>query len=152
MVQDPTFNVARQQVLERYAAALANPGEALFCVVAASSCPADCLQALAKTADALGYGAGNVVRVTVDAPSAALDPSSLFELVEGLDPLCACVVGQEALDMFVQAYRIQPQPFARTTALGRPVCLLADMAGLMGSEDGRQKAWALLKSLPVFPV
>ena len=151
MVQDSTFQVARQQMVEQYAAAVSNPGSALFCAVLDSSCSESCLQAIDKTADAMGYGAGNVVRVTIDAPERPLDPPSLFELVEGLDPVCCCAVGKAAVDMLTAAYRIPVQACARTTALGRPVCLLAEMPTMLLSEEGRQKAWSLLKSLPVFP-
>ena len=151
MALDDTFAAARQQVLQRYGAAISCPGEALLCVVADSSCSEACFDAIDKTAEARGYGAGNVVRVTVDAPSGPLDVVGLFETIEGLDPVSMCVVGPAAIKLLAQAYGIEEQPFARVTVLGRPACLIANMSQLLDAPDGRQKAWSLLKTLPVFP-
>ena len=122
-----------------------------MCLVTDAACDKACLEAIAKTAERLGYGHDDLAHVVIDTQACCLSQDSLFELIEGLDPVCVCVVGQEAVSLFCQAYRLQVQSCVQTTALGRPVCLLADMATLLTSEDGRQKAWALLKMLPNFP-
>ena len=151
MQDSTTFSVARQEVLARYAPAIVCPGAALMCVVAEASCEPAALDAIDKTAEALGYGAANVARVVVDDSACPLDAAALLEVVEGLDPVCVCVVGPTSAGLFAQAYGLEPREFARTTAFGRPVCLLAEMGRLVASDQGRQKAWALLKTLPVFP-
>ena len=148
---DATTRSTRERTIDAYAHAIEGEALALMLVVHDGTWTPACRQALEGTARALNYAAGDVAYANAEAAASPLSAPELFELAEGLDPVCCCVAGEAAVSLFCAAYRLDANPFVRTTALGRPTCLIAQLPTLLETDAGKQQAWSLLKQLPAKP-
>lgn len=155
---------------ERFADRLSGSYGALFCVVSERPLPPQAQQALASSAKALGYGTEPCTFVTLcagtaapdagmagqpEAPdtgvdSRALDADSLLRLIEGLDPNVIVAADAAAARALGTAYRAEVPPSGIARLLGRSTVAFRSFPDMLGSQDGKQKAWALLKRLPAF--
>ena len=111
--------------------------------------------AIGKTLESFGYGrdactfaALGAKDPDVEGGDAKLDPQSLFLLVEALDPLLFIVADEACAHVVAQAYRTGFNPDEPTRIFGRPTVVFADFEALLETDEGKQKAWSLLKSLP----
>lgn len=145
------YAASRRKTLETFGSYLAGSAFGLFVVVADAALGDDARNALVKTAEALDYGPDGVTFLTIDASEPVLNAAQVFEAIEGLDPLCLIVCGEQALDVCAQAYRHSVPPMQRLRLFGREACALDDLNTLMGDEQGKQRVWHLLKSLPKRP-
>lgn len=77
-----------------------------------------------------------------------LDAQALYLLVEGLDPLFVITTDETATGLFAKAYRTTLAADAHARVAGRTVVAFEDLASLMDTAENKQRAWALLKSIP----
>ena len=140
------YAYSRLQAFREYAAYISGSEQALFVVVADSSCSAEVRESIEKAAHARGYSCG-VTWVLPWAEAPHLDEAQLLESVEALDPLWTVVVGKDAVELVAQAYRLEPTEGA-ALALGRPACLLPHANELVATDKAKQALWAHIKSLP----
>ena len=107
--------------------------------------------ALDKTFASFGYGNDACAFATLspqrgDGPQ--LDPQALFMLIEGLDPVCIVCVDEAATHAAENAYRTTCKLDSSVRIFGRPAAAFRDLNALVGSSEGKQKAWSVLKTLP----
>ena len=137
--------------------------EANVILVIGASAPAPETQdALEKTFKALGYGrdACTYARISTNenadasanpnqpADDVLLDPQALFLLVEGLDPVCLVVCDDRAREALCATYRASFAADAPARIFGRPAAVFANLDALITTDNGKQKAWSILKLLP----
>ena len=132
-------------------------GEGACIVLALSEHPLDdaARNAIAKSLDSFGYGDDACMYATLlpadesaEGGDVPLDPQALFLLLEGLDPLCVICADAAATARLGEACRTSYDLDASIRVFGRPGVAFRDLAGLLATEQGKQKAWHLLKSLP----
>lgn len=141
------YEVAAREVGELFAAHLSGSDLPLICVVSGEKLPDQARAALASSARSLGYGDACAF-AALRGEDGALDASSLFLLVEGLDPLCLIAADSAAARLLSEAYR-QPVPEGQPSRImGRPAVAFASFASLLADDRDKQRAWALLKKLP----
>ena len=76
-----------------------------------------------------------------------LDSQALFLLVEGLDPLRLIVADGQTLEVVAHAYRMAIGPDTAVRVFGRPAVCFGNLAELLQTDAGKQRAWALFKTL-----
>lgn len=91
-------------------------------------------------ADASATDADDVPRLS--------DPQALFLLIEGLDPLFLVVCDDAAAHQLEAAYGAELARDAANRLFGRDAVVFRNLSALMGTPRDKQRAWALLKSLP----
>lgn len=111
--------------------------------------------AIGKSLEAFGYGrdACSFAALVpcdpnVEGSDIELDPQSLFLLVEALDPLFLIAADEKTARLVAQAYRTAFDLDAPTRVFGRPTAIFEDLDALLSSEEGKQRAWRVLKSFP----
>lgn len=119
---------------------------AAFCVVSTGEVSAAARDALRNSARALGYSSKDMAFVRLT--NGALTTPQLFELIEGLDPLAMVVCDLNAQQVLEQAYRTSLPNNDCARLLGKPCCCFANFDAMLGSEQTKQQAWAILKLLP----
>ena len=157
MPQSNIFEAGAVEVTELFADYLEGdvaPGACIALAVSGSQAGALSRNALEKSLAALDYGEHACTYLTL-LPSDAqaeggdipLDTQSLFLLVEGLDPFCIIATDQQGITLLAESYRTAVAPDSATRLFGRPVAAFDDLEALLATNDGKQKAWALLKTL-----
>lgn len=113
--------------------------------------------ALVKSLAALGYGREACAWVSLSSESdeenvtePQLGAYDLMSIVEGLDPLAIVTADERSCALLGHAYRHDPPSDSSTRIMGRPCVCFRDLEAMLKSEDGKQRAWALLKKLPRF--
>ena len=81
-------------------------------------------------------------------PGVKLDAQALFMLVEGIDPLCLIACDSESRDVLQDAYRAEIPLDSPARVFGRRTASFADLGALLHTDENKQKAWSILKSLP----
>lgn len=170
---DNLYGHARADVWRRFADHLEGAPSGVIAIVEGTT-ENRSHDAFEKIFAALGYGAVacTFVKLNRDAgeidgtaePAALLDadkpfPSSpelgertLFEVLEGLDPLIIVMSDKTAVQACSRAYR-QDVPLLREFRLfGHRALAFSDFAAMLDDEEQKQKAWAQLKTLPHAPV
>ncbi len=111
--------------------------------------------ALAKSFESFGYGPDACTYATllprdsnVEGGDVPLDAQALFLLVEGLDPVCVICADAASTTALGQAYRTSYELDSAARAFGRPAVMFRDLSALLTTDNGKQLAWHLLKSLP----
>lgn len=98
-----------------------------------------------------GGGAGGDGASAPTAPTApTLDGDALRMLVEGLDPLCIVIADHASGAVFSKAYQERCPLDAAGRVLGRSIVAFTSFASLLETPADKQRAWALLKTLPRF--
>lgn len=164
--KDGVKELSRSNIYEAGAASIAelfcdyvedNPGNAACVALVLSARPleARARDAAEKSFAALGYGRSACVYATIfpaassEAPeSGKLDAQSLFLLVEGLDPICVVAADEAATQALGAAYRAQYAPNSPIRVFGRPSVAFGNLESLLETDDGKQAAWRLFKSIP----
>ena len=77
-----------------------------------------------------------------------LDAQALFMLVEGIDPLCLIACDSESRDALQDAFRAEIPLDSPARVFGRRTASFADLGALLHTDEGKQRAWSILKSLP----
>lgn len=142
------YSYSRTDALKRFSPYVSGDESGLFAVVCDAGLSAAARDALEKTAASLGYGAAAPLFIDTDADSSTIGPEDLFALLEAVDPLCIVVAQPESLQLLCRAYRIEPPAQPAFRMFGREVRAIPDMNRLMETPQGKQRAWAVLKTLP----
>lgn len=146
-VKSNMYTHAADTVRKRYGAHISGNGLGLACVVSGSPLPDHAQDALRRSFEKLGYGSPPSAFVTTQKPKPLL-PGELFSLIEGLDPYALVITDESALAICTEAYRQLIEPDRSQRVLGRDVCALSSFVTMLDSDEGKQRAWALLKKLP----
>ena len=117
--------------------------------------PSDAVRnAIVKSLAALGYGENACTFATllpfdqdIEGADIPLDAQSLFLLVEGLDPLRIIVTDRRSADLLASAYRTAFPNDSAARTFGKPTAVFRDLNTLLQTDVGKQKAWAVLKTL-----
>lgn len=141
------YEVALDETWELFGPYLDGARSALVCAVSGHPLSARGRAALESSAEALGYGRGSCTYASLDD---GLDPSALFLLLEGLDPLCLVATDEAAARAIGQTYRCRIEPMKASRAFGRTVVAFRDFDAMLDDAQDKQVAWALLKKLPHF--
>lgn len=142
------YEVGLAQTRELFGDYLDGSPSALICAVSAQVLGEAARAALESSAAALGYGHGAVTFATLADAEGALDGPALFALVEGLDPLCVVAADAEAATALSQAYRQELPPMKAARLFGRPAVAFDSFEQMLADDQAKQRAWALLKTLP----
>lgn len=90
--------------------------------------------------------------VQPDAPNPRQTESSdLFTLIEAICPLCVVSLDRDAATALSHDFNTPLPLEARTLLMGHACICFQDFDSLLSSEEGKHKAWALLKTLPKMP-
>lgn len=132
-------------------------GDGACVILALSERPlgAEARNAIGKSLESFGYGADACLYATLfpaDGPAEGggepLDAQALLLLIEGLDPLCVICADNTATSRLGKTYRTTYDLDAPIRVFGRPGVAFRDLAGMLATDAGKQRAWHLLKSLP----
>lgn len=157
MVQRNIFEagaVEVNQLFDDYLEGNSQPGACI--VLALSRLPLNdpARTAIEKSLIALGFGGDSCTYATllparpgIEGDDIPLDAQSLFLLVEGMDPLRIISADQASSGLLASAYRTSFPLDAAVRAFGRPTVAFRDLAALLETDGGKQKAWALFKTL-----
>lgn len=77
-----------------------------------------------------------------------LSAADLFLLIESLDPSLLIIADTATSAVVAEAYRCNISPDSKAQIFGRESRVFASFEDMITDEQGKQKAWALLKSLP----
>lgn len=152
------YGFTRADVLERYATFIEGAPAAFFLVVAQAPLGAEARNALEKSALALGWQEGPTYAWTgasdasadagADAARGTLTPDEVFEVIEGLDPICVVLIGQATHALAAQAFKQDIPAQGRFRLFGRDACAFGNLETLLKTEAGKKSVWALLRGLP----
>ena len=157
MTAKGTFGTTAREASELFADYLEGDMSRPALALSAGSLDPAARNAIEKSLDALGYGSADggdactyVTLTPHDADAEGsdipLDPQATFLLVEGRDPLFVICADHTATELLGRAYRVELPADASTRAFGRQTATFADLPGLLQSQEGKQKAWRILKS------
>ncbi len=148
------YSYSRRFVLEKYADRISHSSAGLFVAVSRSAITPASELALTKTAESLGYGSDGVTFVSLmpaAEASSQLAPQDLFELLEGLDPICIIACDVESSSACAACYRVDLPDRSRIKSLGRTICAFDDLEALVSDSARKRNAWAILRTIPRFP-
>ncbi len=98
--------------------------------------------------DASGGGAAQSEPVSGPAPT---NNTNLFTLIEAICPLCVVSLDQQAATALSRDFNTPLPLEVRTLLMGHACICFQDFTSLLSSDQGKRKAWGLLKSLPKMP-
>lgn len=111
--------------------------------------------ALEKSLAAFGYGDDALAYATLlpheveaNGSGETLDPRAEFLLIEGLDPICLIACDERAVASLETTYRTTCKRDAAQHVFGRPCVAFDNLPVLLTTDQGKQRAWSLLKTLP----
>lgn len=78
---------------------------------------------------------------------AELDSSALFLLIESLDPLFVVSTDSAATSTLAHGYRLDLPLDGPARVFGRQAVCFTDFASLLETQEGKRKAWGILKAL-----
>ncbi|MBR5260187.1 MAG: hypothetical protein IKV48_06950 [Eggerthellaceae bacterium] len=144
------FEVTANDTLELYGDFVEGDGRKLVLILGSEpkGLSSHAKSALGNSMSKLGYGhdcCSFATTSTLD--GGQLGPHDAFTLIEGLDPLLVIAADAHAANIISQAYRtpITLDDIARP--LGRPCLAFSSFEHMLESEDGKQRAWALMKKV-----
>ncbi len=162
-----------QQHVSQFAGAYDGSANAAALVVSSRE-PSDAAkEALTASFRALGYSSSSIGWVVCggevgggaarseapDAPmlaepadnSTPANGANLFTLIEAICPLCVVSLDQQAATALSRDFNTPLPLEVRTLLMGHACICFQDFASLLSSDQGKRKAWGLLKSLPKMP-
>ena len=150
-VEGSIYACTRDAIAKRFAAHFEGPRSALFLVVAEKNIEKAAREALDKSARALGWDEGASFVWVQNGEGGRLSQAELFEVIEGLDPLCVVLVGKDARELATASFQCDIPTLGHFRLFGREACAFDNFESLLASETGKQTAWALLRALPKAP-
>jgi len=142
------------QLFDDYLKGDVAPGTCIALVLSAGLLGKSACTAIENSFVALGFGKDGCAyatllpsRTEVEGADIPLDAQSLFLLVEGLDPLRIIAADQKSSDLLSAAYRTAYPYDAAVRIFGRPAVAFLNLETMLETDDGKQKAWALFKTL-----
>lgn len=128
--------------------------EGLFVVISQAELKPPALEALSNSARALGFSApatfssqDQASPLTLVTLGTQMGPEELILTLESLDPLAIVTCDHASAKTLADAYRTQIKIEAPQKLLGRPLCCFEDFDSMISSNEGKQNAWKLLKSI-----
>lgn len=152
--QSNIFSASADDIRELFGDYVDGPSACIAITMSARPLAADARNAIEKSLESFGYGPRSCTYTTLrpsseeDGAGIALDPQALFLLVEGLDPVFVICADEATARQLEAAYRAPLSLDAAERLFGRPALVFRDFSSLMTTEDGKQRAWRLLKTLP----
>jgi len=160
-----SYSVSRQHILEKYAQIISGSSTGLFVALTSEPLSDAAKNALTKTAESFNYGADPVTYVDVsglekfdnrgpknrdETNKAASTNDQLFEIVEGLDPVCLVTCDDKATHLLTEAYRTQIMPMEPARVFGRSAAPLNNIDTMLETQKGKAHLWKVLRTLPHF--
>lgn len=143
------YEANARNVLEAYAAFVEGTPESLLLAVCDDAPSASACEALASSAERLGFRRSiawlSLRPGTADAP--ALSTDDVFTIVEGIDPIALVALDAASCRMLADAYRCDVPQDAHCRIFGRDAAAFRDFTAMLTDEDAKQRAWAILKRL-----
>ncbi len=122
-------------------------GSKAACAAGNASC-----ETRAPKAAGAAHGGGAEANDVNAAPSGAqTEEGDLFDLVEAICPLCVVSTDQQAATELSHDFNTPLPLETRTLLLGHACICFRDFGSLLSSDEGKHKAWGLLKTLPKMP-
>ena len=158
-----SYGTIRHQHLISFPGTVEGSEDALFCTVSTQPLNTDAHHALNASANRLGYSLRQCVFLSTatkndgsntptDAENqemlSSVSPQQLMEAIEAIDPFCVVLTDHKAVELASAAYNTPLALETREHLLGKGCCCFDDFETLLSSNEGKQKAWACLKTLP----
>ncbi len=153
-----------QQHVSKFAGTYDGSVNAAALVVSSREPSGAAREALVASFRALGYSSlsigwaacGGKTEGTAASNASGADPanaagSSLFTLIEAICPLCVVSLDQTAAAALSRDFNTPLPLEVRTLLMGHACVCFQDFDSLLSSDEGKRKAWGLLKSLPKMP-
>ena len=147
-VEGNSYTHTREAIAKNYGAYIEGPLSAFFLVVAENELGKAAREALDKSAHALGWNEGASFVWLQGKDDRTLSQAELFEIIEGLDPLCVVLAGTTPRELAAAAFRCDIPKLGRLRLFGREACAFDNLDSLLASDTGKQTVWALLRALP----
>ena len=157
MVQRNIFEagaVEVNQLFDDYLEGSVQPGACVTLVLSTHPLGKPARTAIDNSLAALGLGENGRTYATLlptlpeeEGADISLDAQSLFLLAEGLDPLRIIAADQASSKLLADAYRSSFPSDAAVRVFGRPSVVFRNLEQLIETDGGKQKAWALFKTL-----
>lgn len=144
-----SYSYNRAQAWQLYADMLAGCSNGYILVVSETSVSSDAKVALQKSFDALGYGSDACTYLV--ATHDMLSDHDLMAAVESVDPAILIAADRASADFLASAYRCSVPSMTQLRVFGRRALAFDSLDALMATDDGHQKIWAALKTLPKIP-
>lgn len=150
MPKSSIYGAAAAEIWELFGDYVSGDESAVALVVSSAPLGDEARIALQKSLASLGYGSQPCTFASLSSAASPLllDASAIFMLVEGLDPVCIICADDAAATALEGAYRCAVPRDAFSHVFGRPAAVFQDFAAMLGSDDDKQRAWAILKRLP----
>lgn len=166
------FETPRLAVWNAHSNHLNGSTNGAFIVVSSNELNEQAKQALINSARTLGYGMKGVTFFTLSPISSIKHPETpydsinqpdterfekianhlsnreIFRVIESLDPLCIVIADHKAIETTARAFSARLEIEVPTTLLGHNCCCFEDFERMLTQEKTKQRAWALLKTLP----
>lgn len=146
-VSSNMFEVTGESVLVLYGSHVTGTPASALMVISETPLGNAARSALEKSAASLEFGSAPLALVVAETDEGKLGAEDVRTIVEGLDPVALVAVDAFAAELLSAAYRTPVSLDAPNRLLGRTAVVFEDFEGLMGTPDGKQRAWALLKKL-----
>lgn len=139
---------ARTALVKWHAFAKASPSDTLA-ALSAAPLNDNARNAIRASAEKLGYGRDGCSWLCLKAANdgSELPTEGLKELVESLDPVSVIAADAHAASALSNAYGIALKANDVARMNGRTVVCLDGFEQMLGSEEGKQLAWRLMKHL-----
>ena len=155
MTKSNMYSVSADEIWGLFADYVEGNPDAGALALSTKPLPPAALNALEKSLAAFGYGNDALAYATLlphetdaEGANAALDPQAEFLLIEGLDPICLIACDERAIASLEATYRTTCKRDAAQHIFGRPCGVCEDLPALLTTDQGKQRAWSLLKTLP----
>lgn len=141
-----SYSYNRAQAWQLYADLLTGCPNGYILVVSASNLSSEAKTALQKSFNALGYGSDACTYFV--ATHDLLSDQDLMAAVESLDPAVLIAADRASADFLAAAYRCDFPAMTQLHVFGRRSLAFDSLDDLMATDEGHQKIWAALKTLP----
>ena len=161
------FNPTYKKIKSIYNNYLSNYVEGSVCIISSSALSNVAFTALEKAVSTLGLNTNAVVFVNlypdfsdaedaedsedvyndVQAKTGELSAADLFELVEGVDPMCVVATDKTAVQAMANAYRHPINLDRMNRVFGRNVAAFTSFDEMLMSKAQKSEAWSILKKL-----
>lgn len=149
-VNSNMYEVTLNSVWSLFEEYLSGEQQALIVIVSSVPLGEQAHKALQSSFDRLGYGQAActfvVQKPTIE--SAELSDKEFFILLEGLDPKILVITDDSSAHLCGKSYGLNLVLDTRMRLFGRDVCVFSSFENMIADNASKQKAWALIKSLP----
>lgn len=128
-------------VLDKYAQHIDGTPDCMVGICYTGALDTQARQAILATCEKLNLGECAWIDVV------ALEPTDIFELLEGLDPRVLIVTDSASAAKLGEAYRWAPSPNSFYRVFGRSCVVFSDFQSMLADSAAKQRGWALLKKL-----